>query len=145
MHNGHRPALVDLLGHRQWLGALGHDALLRLDAQVQLKLPIDPIDPLVIPAEAFVVAQEQEEEVEPPAPVRLRQTDKPVEDLRILVGALRLIPVAGFADSKRLTGQPDAEIPLLYSHSDDLESARRPHDIFASASCTISALRRSSA
>src|SRR3546814_17042078 len=55
----HRPDLVNRLRHHQRLGLLAHQALLRLDPQVQLQLPVDAVNPLVVPAQALDVAEDR--------------------------------------------------------------------------------------
>lgn len=56
VHEVHRPHLVDGIGHRQRLGPLAHDALPGLDAKIQFQLPVDTVDPFVIPAVALDIA-----------------------------------------------------------------------------------------
>jgi len=60
VHEIHRPDLIDRTGHNQRLRSLVHDPLVRLNAQVQLQLPVDTVDLLVVPAEALDVVQAQE-------------------------------------------------------------------------------------
>ena len=55
MHEVHRPALVDRSRHRQWLRLLAYQAVARLDPQIQLELPINPVDALVIPLEVLTL------------------------------------------------------------------------------------------
>ena len=57
VHEVHRPALVDHGRYRQWQWLLAHQAMARLDPQVQLKLAVNPVDALVVPFEALDVAQ----------------------------------------------------------------------------------------
>lgn len=45
----------------------------RLNAQVQLELAVDPVDPLVVPFEALDVAQVQEAQPEAPVTLVVRQ------------------------------------------------------------------------
>jgi hypothetical protein len=59
MHEIHRPAFVDCRRNREWLWLLSGKPLLRLDSQIQLQLPINAVDTLMVPAEAFHVAQKQ--------------------------------------------------------------------------------------
>ena len=75
VHEVHRPDLVDGLGHRQWLGPLAHQPLLRFDPQVQFELPVNPINPLVVPAEAFDIAQVQKAQAK--APVAIGRVKRP--------------------------------------------------------------------
>ena len=84
MHEIHRPALIDRLGHRQRFGFLAHDPLSRLDAQIELELAIDPINPLVIPAVALHVAQVQEAQAKAPVALVVGQAEQVIGDLGIL-------------------------------------------------------------
>lgn len=59
MHEIHRPDLIGRCGNYQRFRLLPLQTLLGFDPQVQLQLPVNPIDPLVIPAVALNVAQVQ--------------------------------------------------------------------------------------
>src|SRR5690554_7771013 len=98
--------------HRQWVRLLSDDPFLRLDSQVQLQLAVYPVHPLVIPAVALDVAQEQEAQAESPVALIRGQPDQPVGNLGILIAQQPLITVAGFADAIGLAGEPDADAPF---------------------------------
>lgn len=91
VHEVHGPDLVDCIGHHQRLGPLAHQALLRLDPQVQFQLPVDPVHALVVPLEALDAAQVQETQAEAPVAIGCRQPPQPVGDPRILLARLRLV------------------------------------------------------
>lgn len=55
VHEVHGPDPIDGLWHRQGLGFFAPQSLSRLDAKVQFQCPVDPIHPLVVPAEALDV------------------------------------------------------------------------------------------
>ena len=59
-HKVHRPHLVRRRGHIKWVWFVALEPLTRLDAQVQLKPAVDPLDALVVPAVALHVAQIKE-------------------------------------------------------------------------------------
>lgn len=59
VHEIHGPDLVDGLRHAQRFGFVAHQPFAWLDAQVQLQLPADPEDTLVVPVEALDVAKVQ--------------------------------------------------------------------------------------
>lgn len=100
MHEGHRPALNDRLWYRQRLGLLTHYAVARLDSQVQLQFPIDPVHPLVIPAMTFHVAQVQEAQAELPVALVVRKPNQVVGDLGIFRGPPRLVAIPLFIMKK---------------------------------------------
>ena len=83
----------------------------RFEAQVQLQLAADPVDPLVVPDMAVDVPQVQETQPEPPGPVDIRQLNQQVGDHLVLFVALRSAAQTGLADAKRPAGQRDA-VPL---------------------------------
>lgn len=114
MHEVHRPALIDRLGHRQCFGLLAHDPLSWLDAQIELELAIDPIHPLVIPAVALHVSQIQTAQAKAPVALVVGQADQVIGGLGILGRALRLVAVAGFADPERCTRHAYARTALLH-------------------------------
>lgn len=58
--------MVELVWHGQRLGRLAHQTLARLDTKIQRQIPIDTVDPLVIPRVAFDVAQIQVAQPETP-------------------------------------------------------------------------------
>lgn len=78
VHEVHRPDLVALLRHRQPLGLLAHQALARLDAQVQLQLPVNAVHPFVVPAKALDVAQVQKAQAKAPVAVVVGEPQQPV-------------------------------------------------------------------
>src|SRR6056297_2327209 len=145
VHEVHRPDFVDRRRHRQRLRHLSNDALLRLDPQVQLQRPVDPIDPLVIPWEALDIAQKQKAQPKPPVLLVAGQADQPIGNLGVLVRQLRLIPIAVLADEKRLAGQADADRPTLDCLFGHLPATRWPQSSPSITSWRISALIRSSA
>lgn len=57
VHEVHRPHLVDGRRHSQRLGLVSNPAFSRLDPQIQLKLPVNSIHALVVPAIATDIAQ----------------------------------------------------------------------------------------
>lgn len=80
MHEIHRPGLIDRRGYRKWQWLLTYKTLARFDAQVQLQLAIDTVDALVVPFEAFHVAQVKKAQAEAPVALIVRQTHQPVGD-----------------------------------------------------------------
>ena len=107
VHEVHRPDLVAVLGHRERLWFLAHQALARLDAQVQLQLPVDPVHAFVVPGETAHVAQMQETQPEAPVAVVVGQAQQPLGNLVVLDATPGLVAVAGLADLKRLASSPD--------------------------------------
>ena len=57
MHELHRPAIIDALGHSQWFGLCPEQTFFGFDSSVLLQLPVDSINPFMTPVEAFDVAQ----------------------------------------------------------------------------------------
>ncbi len=92
--------MVDRLRYRQRLRLLPNDAFTRLDPQVQLQFPIDPVHPLVIPAVTFHVAQLQEAQTEPPVALIVRKPDQVIGYFSIFRRQPRLVAIAGNADAK---------------------------------------------
>src|SRR5690606_3784078 len=137
--------LVDRVRHRQRLGLLPHQALLRLDPQVQLQLPVDAVDPLVVPAEALDVAQVQKAETKAPVAIRRGQPHQPIGDPGVLVRRLGLIGLVALTDLAGLAGVPDARPPVFNRGSGHLPALRWPCHFFVSASFNRSALSWASA
>jgi len=79
----------------------------RLNAQVQLKLAINPVDFFMVPLETLDVAQVQEAQPEAPVALVVRQPYQPVGYDVVFCVQLGLVPVAGLADAKCLAGQLD--------------------------------------
>lgn len=79
----------------------------RLDPQVQFELAVNPVDALVVPFEAFDVAQVQEAQTEAPVALVVRQPDQPVSNDAVFRVQLGLVAVAGLANAKCLAGQTD--------------------------------------
>lgn len=72
-HEVHRPGHIWLFWNAQLFRLLPLQTLARLDAQVQLELPVDAIDPFVVPAMSPDIARYQEAKAEAPCPVRRRR------------------------------------------------------------------------
>src|SRR5690606_27933305 len=145
VHEIHRPDLIDGFRYRQRRRLLAHQALFRLDSQVQLQFAVDAPYPLVVPGEPLDVAQIQKAQPETPVAMRRRQPDQPVGNGGILVGQRRLVAVARLADTEGPAGQPDTHTPGLNHLLRHLAPARWRYNFFRNASWTISALSRSSA
>ena len=77
--------------------------------QVQFQFSINPIDPFVVPSEAFHIAQMQETQIKALVPLVVDQLDQPVRNLGILAAELGLIAV---------TGLDDAEYPASQTNTD---------------------------
>lgn len=107
VHEVHRPDLIAVLGHRQRLGLVSHQALARFDAQVQLHLPVNPVHALVIPGEVTHIAQVQEAQSKAPVAVVVGQAQQPLGNLIVLDVAPGLVAVAGLADLEGLASRPD--------------------------------------
>lgn len=80
----HRPYLVECRWFGQRLWPLAYQPFLRLDAQVQFQLPVNPVDTLVVPAVAFNIAQVSKAQAEALVALIRRQTNKPVCNLAVL-------------------------------------------------------------
>src|SRR5690606_11482367 len=119
--------------------------LLRFDPQIQLQLAVDTIDPLVVPAKAFDVAEVQETQAKAPVAIGCRQPHEPVCDPCVLLARLRLIAVAGLAHLERLAGMPDVRASAFHRRSGYLPALRWPHHFFDIASFSMSALSCASA
>ncbi|MNT52557.1 hypothetical protein D3C72_1895890 [compost metagenome] len=74
MHEVHRPYLVQVGRHGQWLGRLPNQPFARLDPQVQFEFAIDPVHTFMVPAEASNIAQIQEAQTKAPIAVVVGQT-----------------------------------------------------------------------
>src|SRR5690606_21607775 len=122
-----------------------HQALLRLDPQVQLQLPVDAVDPLVVPAKALDVTQVQEAQAEAPVAIRRGQPHQPIGDPGVLVGSFCLVPVTGLTELEGLTGMPNAGASAFHCCSGHLPALRWPYHFFESASFSRSALSWASA
>ena len=72
-HKIHRPAFVWRFRNRKFIRLFPHQTLARLDAQIQLKFPIDPVNSLVVPQMPFDVAKVQKTQAEAPCLMRFRQ------------------------------------------------------------------------
>ena len=81
--------------------------LARLDAQVELQLPVYPVHPLVVPGKAFDVAQVQETQPEAPGAVIVGQPQQPLGDLIVFNAAASHVAIASLADLKRLASGPN--------------------------------------
>src|SRR5690606_13916169 len=145
VHEVHRPDLVDRIGHRQRLGLLAHQAFPWLDPQVQLQLPVDAVDPLVIPAKALDVAQVQEAQAEAPVAIRRGQSHQPIGDPGVIVRSLGSVPVTGLTDLEGPASVSDARAPAFDRCSGHLPALRWPHHFFDNASFNRSALSWASA
>src|SRR5690606_19213418 len=73
------------------------------------------------------------------------KSNQPVGDDLVFIGVFGLIMVGAFADAKRLAGQADAGFKAINRTPRHLFASRWRYHFFRSASCTISAFRRSSA
>src|SRR5471032_1317546 len=145
VHEVHLPDLIHRRGNSQRQWPFAHEALTRLDAQVQFECPVDPVDALVVPLKALHIAQIQEAQAEAPVALIGGQTDQPVCDDLVLGVKLGLVTEAGLADAKRQASQADRCAPLVDHTARHLTALRWRYHFFARASATISALRRSSA
>ena len=106
MHEVHRPHLVDTTWHGERLRLVAHQALSRLDPQIELQLCVDAVHTLVIPLKAPDVAQIQVTQAKAPAAVVVGQTQQPVGHFGILCVEFALITKERFADGKYLAGHP---------------------------------------
>jgi len=79
----------------------------RLNAQIQFQFTLNPVDALVVPFEAFDVAQVQEAQAEAPVALVVRQPYQPVGNEDVFRVQLGLVAVAGLADAKRPARQLD--------------------------------------
>ncbi len=66
MHEIQRPAAVGLVRDYQWLRFGTHQSFLGFYPQIELKFPINPVHPLVVPAKASDVAQVKKAQSEDP-------------------------------------------------------------------------------
>ena len=107
VHEVHRLTLVN--GHRHCQGQrlFAHQAMARLDPQVQFELAINSVDALVVPFKAFHVTQEQEAQTESPVALVVRQPYQPVGNDVVFRIQLGFVAVTGLADANRLAGQVD--------------------------------------
>src|SRR5690606_15194800 len=112
---------------------------------VQLQLPVDAVDALVVPAEALHVAQVQEAQAKAPVAIRRGQAHQPVGDPGVFLACLGLVAVAGLADLEGLAGMPDARSPAFNCPSDDLPALRWPNHFFDRACLSRSVLSWASA
>lgn len=84
MHEIHRPALIDGFRHGQRLRPLPHDALFRLDPQVEFEFAVDAIHPLVIPLVALHITQVEKAQPKPPVALVVGQADQEISNFNIL-------------------------------------------------------------
>jgi hypothetical protein len=80
------------------------------------------------------IAQIQKTQPESPVALIMGETDQVIGNLNILGGQLRLIAVAGLADTERQAGQLNADTPVLYGLLRHLASARWRYHFFCIAS-----------
>src|SRR5690606_7632302 len=144
VHEIHRPDLVYRSRHHQRLRCLPYEPLARLDTQIQFQLAIDPVDALVVPAEAFKVTQVQKAQTESPAPMVIGYSQQPVSNLVVFGVVLGHVSVTRLANLEGITGQTHRDTSLMHRMLGHLATTRRPYHFFSSASCTISALSFSS-
>lgn len=85
----------------QRLWFLADKAFLWLDVHIQFELLINP---LVIPAKAFHIAQVQKTQTKAPITVVLSQPNQPVGNLSIFIAEIAFIGKAGFTEAKHPTG-----------------------------------------
>src|SRR5690554_6417011 len=145
VHEVHRPTVVDRFRHSQWLWLFTNQALLGLNAQVQLQLPVNPINPFVIPAKSFDVPQMQKAQAKAPVPLVMGQPDQPIRDLGILAAELCPIAIAGLADAEHPASQANTDLLLTDGFLRHLTATRRLYHFFSMASLRMSAFSRSSA
>lgn len=104
MHKIHRPTAIELVGNDQYLRLFTHQPLLGFDPHVQFKLPINPVDTLVIPAKPFDVAQVEKTEAKAPVPLGTGDAQQPVRDKLVFIGKHGLIAITAFADLEDVAG-----------------------------------------
>jgi len=78
LHEVHRPHLVDTTWHGERLRLVAHQALSRLDPQIELQLFVDAVHALVIPFKVPDVAQIQVTQAKAPVAMVVRQPQQPV-------------------------------------------------------------------
>jgi len=105
VHEVHRPALINRGRDRQRQRLLAHQAMARLDPQVQIEFAVNPVDALVVPFKALHVAQVKEAQAKAPVALVVRQSHQPVRDEDVRSIQLGLVAVAGLADAKRFARQ----------------------------------------
>ncbi|MNI73472.1 hypothetical protein D3C73_1294830 [compost metagenome] len=134
MHEVHRPTQIRLVGHCQWLRLGTHQPLPGFYPQIELKLPINPVHPLVVPAKPFDVAQI--EKAEPEAPVALAGCDaqQPVSNLLVFIGQHGLIAIAALAHLEHLASQTNRDGVVSHGLGRHLPAGRWRHPFFAIAS-----------
>ncbi len=59
VHEVRRPHFVDPAWQRQRRRPVVHQSLARFDVQIQIQFPIDPLNPLVVPAQPLPAAPSQ--------------------------------------------------------------------------------------
>ena len=96
--------MVRLGRYGQSLRLFTYQSLLGLDAQVQFKLPIDPVDPLVVPSKPFDVTQVEEAEAKAPVPLAVGDTQQPIRNKLVFIGEHGLIAITAFADLEDVAG-----------------------------------------
>jgi hypothetical protein len=129
VHEIHRPHRIHRRRHDQRLRRLPYQPLARLDAQVQLQLPVNPVHALMVPAEALHVAQVQETQPEAPSYDDCQSAAQANGNLLILRIALPLIAVARLAHAKCLAWKPDRYSPTCYCVPAHLATGRWPQSI----------------
>ena len=119
--------------------------LARVDRQVEFSLPINPLDPLVVPGKAFDVVQREKAQAKSPLSIRLRQADQPIGDGMIVLVTDELITITALAHAEGATRMANACLaPLDRRHSHRAATAESDH-FFAMASLSQSALSCASA
>lgn len=83
VHEIHGPDFVHGQRHAQRFGLLADQPLAWFDAQFQLQLPVNPVDPLVVPLEPFDIAQIQVTQPKAPGAVVVRQSQQPIGNLLV--------------------------------------------------------------
>ena len=104
VHKIHQSAIVGLGRHGQSLRLFTYQLLLGLDSQVQFKLSIDPVDPLVVPSKSFDLAQVKEAEAKALVPLAVGNTQQPICNKLVFIGQHGVIAITVFADFEDVAG-----------------------------------------
>ena len=115
------------------------------NSQIAFQLPIDPIDPLVVPGKAFDVAQIEKAQAKPPISLRLRQADKPSGDGMIVLVTDRLITITALAHAEGATRMANTCLAQLDRRQSHGAATAGLYHFFAMASLSKSALSCASA
>ena len=145
MNQGHRPHRIhcDRNNSRVWL--LFPQTRARCNPQITFKLPIDPIDPFVMPTKPFELAQRKSAHTNAPIPRGLRLADQPSGNCMHVLVTAGLKTSAALAHAKSGPRRAHPSGAPLDRRQSQRSALTGPCHFFAMACVSKSACRCASA